>query len=251
MSDFSSWAPPADPVSLGENEIHIWRAYLDPGDTALHYFETILASDEKLRAGRFIFQPDRNRFITARGILRDLLGRYLNRAAADLEFGYQPEGKPFLRNSSGQSVQFNISHAHGLALFAFARGRELGVDVELVRPDFAGDDIAARFFSADEIAELRALPSSLRTEGFFLCWTLKEAYVKARGGGLNIPLNSFHVSFTPGKPERLRSQDSSRWSLCSLRPQAGYVGALVAEGSRCQPRCFDWTPLNASNWPGE
>jgi 4'-phosphopantetheinyl transferase len=244
MSDLNLWALNPGPLELGENEIHIWRAYLDCGDAALRHFETTLALDEKARAVRFIFQPDRNRFIAARGILRDLLGKYLDRSAADLEFGYQPEGKPFLRKPADQSLRFNISHAHGLALFSFARGRELGVDVELIRPDFAGDDIAARYFSADEIAELRALPSSLRSEGFFLCWTLKEAYVKARGGGLNIPLNSFHVSFTPGQPKRLRSQDSSRWIVCSFRPDPLYVGALVAERAGWQPRYFDWKPLN-------
>jgi 4'-phosphopantetheinyl transferase len=244
MSDFNSWALNPGPLELAENEIHIWRAYLDCGDTALRHFETTLASDETARADRFIFQPDRNKFIAARGILRDLLGKYLKRSPADLDFDYQPEGKPFLRKPSDQSLQFNVSHAHGLAVFSFARRRELGVDVELVRPDFAGDEIATRFFSAGEVAELRALPSSLRTEGFFLCWTLKEAYVKARGGGLNIPLNSFHVSFTPGQPERLRSQDSSRWSVCSFRPDPRYVGALVAEGAAWQPRYWDWKLSN-------
>jgi 4'-phosphopantetheinyl transferase len=244
MSDFNSWALNPGTLELAENEIHIWRAYLDCGDSALGHFETTLASDETARANRFIFAPDRNRFIAARGILRDLLGRYLKRPPTDLEFDYQPEGKPFLRKPSDQSLQFNLSHTHGLAMFCFARGRELGVDVELLRPDFAGDEIAARFFSADEIAELRALPSSSRTEGFFLCWTLKEAYVKARGGGLNIPLDSFHVSFTPGQPERLRSEDSSRWSICSFRPDPGYVGACVAEGAGWRPRHWDWKLSN-------
>jgi 4'-phosphopantetheinyl transferase len=242
MSDFNPWAPGPELPALGENEIHLWRANLDCGDPALHQFEATLAPDEKARANRFVFQTDRNSFAAARGILRELLGRYLNHTPSELEFDYHPEGKPYLRRPFDQSLQFNISHSHGLALFSFARGRELGVDVELVRPDFSGDEIAIRFFSPDEIAELRALPSSLRAEGFFLCWTLKEAYVKARRGGLSIPLDSFHVSFTPGQPERLRSQDSSRWSLCSFRPDPRYVGALVAEGPDWLPRYWEWKP---------
>jgi 4'-phosphopantetheinyl transferase len=242
MSDHQAWELNPESVDLGENQIHIWRAYLDCAEAVLRQFEATLAPDEKARSLRFIFQRDRDSFVAARGILRELLGRYLSRSPADLEFDYRPEGKPFLRKQFDQSVHFNLSHSHGLALVGFARGRELGVDVELVRPDVSGDEIATRFFSPEEVAELRAFPASLRSQGFFLCWTLKEAYIKARGGGLNIPLDSFHVSFTPGQPERLRSEDSSRWSLCSFRPDPRYVGALVAEGTDWQPRYWDWQP---------
>jgi 4'-phosphopantetheinyl transferase len=118
-----------------------------------------------------------------------------------------------------------------VALFAFAAGRQVGVDVELVRPDFAGEKIAERFFSSQEVMELRSLPAAVLDEGFFLCWTRKEAYIKARGEGLQIPLKSFHVSLTPGEPARLQADDSSRWSLRSLRLGGRYVGAVVGEGN--------------------
>ena len=115
----------------------------------------------------------------------------------------------------------------------------MGVDLELVRK-LGGQEIAERFFSPQEVMELSCLPQSLRDEGFFLCWTRKEAYVKARGEGLNIPLKSFHVTLTPGKPECLHATDDSNWTLRSLRPDPQYVGALVAEGRGWKLRRWSW-----------
>ena len=118
----------------------------------------------------------------------------MNRAPEHLEFDYAPQGKPTLRTELPHtSVRFNVSHSHGVALLAFTVGRQVGVDLELVRK-FGGKEIAERFFSPQEVTELSCLPQSLRDEGFFLCWTRKEAYIKARGEGLNIPLKSFHVT---------------------------------------------------------
>lgn len=243
MSDFNSWDLNPERLSLEADEVHLWRAHLDCTETVLGQLEATLASDEKARADRFVFQRDRNAFVATRGILRELLGRYVHRAAAELEFDYGAQGKPALRTQSSQkSFQFNVSHSYGVALLAFALGRQVGVDVELVRPDFAGEKIAERFFSPQEVTELRSLPPTLQDEGFFLCWTRKEAYIKARGEGLQVPLKSFHVSLTPGKPELLQAADSSRWSLRSLRPDTRYVGAVVAEGSGWQLRGWEWRP---------
>jgi 4'-phosphopantetheinyl transferase len=243
MPDFNSWHPGPERLALEKDEVHVWRAFLDCGAAVLHQFEGTLATDEKDRARRFIFQPDRNSYIAARGILRELLGRYLNRGPGEIEFDYGTQGKPALRNESSQrTVRFNVSHSQGMALFAFAMGRQVGVDVELVRPDFASEKIAERFFSAEEAMELRSLPPAALDEGFFLCWTRKEAYIKARGEGLQIPLRSFHVSLKPGEPARLQAADSSRWSLRSLRPDPRYVGALVGEGKDWQLRGWEWRP---------
>jgi 4'-phosphopantetheinyl transferase len=243
MSDFNSWDLNPERLSLEADEVHLWRAHLDCTETVLGQLEATLASEEKARADRFVFPRDRNAFIATRGILRDLLGRYVHRAAAELEFDYGAQGKPALRTESSQeSVQFNVSHSYGVALLAFALARQVGVDVELVRPDFAGEKIAERFFSPQEVTELRSLPPTLQDEGFFLCWTRKEAYIKARGEGLQVPLQSFHVSLTPGKPALLQAADSSRWSLRSLRPDPRYVGALVGEGTGWQLRGWEWRP---------
>jgi 4'-phosphopantetheinyl transferase len=243
ISDFNSFAAGPERLELEGDEIHVWRVQLDCSETVLAQLEGTLASDEKARSDRFVFQRDRNAFVATRGILRELLGRYLNRAAAHLKFDYGAQGKPALRSQSSQkSVQFNVSHSHGMALLAFALGRQVGVDVELVRPDFAGEKIAERFFSPQEVTELRSLPPLLQDEGFFLCWTRKEAYIKARGEGLQIPLQSFHVSLTPGKPANLQAADSSRWSLRSLRPDPRYVAALVGEGRDWHLRGWVWRP---------
>lgn len=242
-SILDSWATQSKSVELGYGEVHVWRAYLDCEPTVIGRFEATLAPEEKARANRFVFQKDRNSFIVSRGVLRDLLGRYVNRPPEQLKFDYSWYGKPSLcAELIEQRVQFNTSHSRGLALFAFALGRRLGIDVELVRPDFAGEKIAELYFSPREAKELRALPPSLRAEGFFLCWTRKEAYIKARGEGLHIPLESFHVSLTPGQPELLQSADSMHWSLHSLCPDSRYVGALVGEDRNWRPRYWEWKP---------
>jgi len=241
--DFDSWEMSPDRLRLSEGEVHVWRASLDCGENVLHRFEATLALDEKARAQRFVFQPDRNSYIAARGVLRELLGKYLNRGPSEIEFDYGTQGKPALRSGSSRSgVQFNVSHSHGMALFVFAVGRQVGVDVELARPDFAGEKIAERFFSAQEVMELRSLPAAVQDEGFFLCWTRKEAYIKARGEGLQIPLKSFHVSLTPGKPARLQAEDSFRWSLRSLRLEGRYMAAVVGEGKGWKLRGWEWKP---------
>ena len=234
------WLPASAKPPLPPDEVHCWRASLNCNDVILSKLEATLSSDEKSRAGRYVFDSDRKHFIVARGILRQLLGAYMNLPPAQLRFCYGPQGKPELDPEHFQSApRFNLSHSHGLALYAFSHGRELGIDIEKVAPDFAGDDIAKKFFSATELAELRNLPPEQRDEGFFLCWTRKEAYIKARVGGLQIPLHSFTVSLAPGKPESLQSIDSSRWTLRGLQPMPEYAAAIVAEGKGWQLRCWD------------
>jgi 4'-phosphopantetheinyl transferase len=245
MFDASLWSANPGQLALGPDEIHVWRAYLDFEPASLRRFEITLSTDEKARAERFHFPRDRNAFVATRGILRELLGRYAGRAPSELVFDYGERGKPSLRGAPSQPIQFNVSCSQGLALLAFAIGRSVGIDVELIRPSFAGVEIAERYFAQQEIEELRALPPSLLAEGFFHCWARKEAYVKARGEGLQIPLRSFRVSLTPGQPERLESADCARWSLHSITPDANYVGALVVEGKEPLIRYWDWNSVDA------
>lgn len=242
MKTAIEWSSPHATPELANNEIHVWRASLANDERTLRPLQSSLADEERARADRFVSERARNRFVAARGILRQLLAQYTRRSPSELQFTYGPHGKPLLLTNDPTSVlEFNISHSHDMALFAFAKKRSLGIDVELIRPEFAGEDIARRYFSAAEVEELRALPLELRTEGFFLCWTRKEAYIKARGEGLQIPLASFSVSLTPGRPETLRSADHLRWSLSSLRPARQYVGAVIGEGRDWRLRQWDWT----------
>lgn len=242
MPETAAWNSGAANVALGEREVHVWRVPLARSAAEISLARGTLSADETLRADRFYFQRDRDAFIATRGALRQLLGRYLGQPPEELAFDYGAYGKPSLRQvSKGLAIEFNVSHAHGLALVAFSLGRQLGVDVEFLRPDIASEEIAERFFSPQEVVELQSLPPTKRTEGFFLCWTRKEAYIKAIGDGLQIPLKSFHVSLTPSEPERLESVDSERWKLLSLRPDAAFVGAVVAEGQDWELHCWDWT----------
>ena len=245
-TDFDSLEWPPGPLSpkLRADEVHLWRASLDCGSSVLSRLEATLSPDEIARADRFVFETDRSHFVMGRGILRELLGSYLMLSPAALQFSYGIHGKPALElESGGSSLQFNLSHSGGLAVYAFSYGRKLGIDVERIRPQLAGEDIAGRYFTARELAELRTLPPQFRALGFFLCWTRKEAYVKAHGTGLNVPLDSFVVSLTPGRPAELRSVDSDHWSMLSFEPSTGYVAAIVGEGN-------DW-PLRYWNWSSQ
>jgi len=156
--------------------------------------------------------------------------------AGKLRFAYAKYGKPELsQDQNGTNVRFNLAHSHGLALFAFTRGREIGVDLEFIQPGRATDEIAQRFFSPVETAGLRSLPQEDRVRGFFDCWTRKEAFIKARGLGLYMALDKFAVTLAPGeKPALLSSEDDpeapKRWSLCGLNAAEGYAAALAVEG---------------------
>ena len=149
---------------------------------------------------------------------------------------------------SAEGLCFNLSHSHGIALYAITCGREIGIDIEYFRPDVEVEKLAERFFSPREAAVLRALPEHLRKEGFFNCWTRKEAYIKAEGKGMSIPLSAFDVSLTPGEPAALlrtesHPQETSRWSLQALSPEPGYTAALAVKGHDWELKCWQWTPV--------
>jgi 4'-phosphopantetheinyl transferase len=241
-----SWRFPPATIILGRNEVHVWRADLDQPPTQMDRFLPSLSTDEKTRAERFYFQRDRERFITAHGVLRAVLGLYLNRAPKCLSFCASPHGKPALAwESGGDALRFNMSHSHGMALYAFARGREVGVDLEFIRRDVEVEQIAERFYSRRETGTLLALPADSQKYAFFLGWTRKEAYIKARGEGLSLPLDQFDVSLIPGEPAALLStrpdpEDALRWSLQELFPATDYAAALAMEGPNESLACWQW-----------
>jgi 4'-phosphopantetheinyl transferase len=230
-------------LALDATEVHLWQASLDerPADI----FESFLSADELTRANRFHFVKDRSRFVVARGLLRNLLAAYLGVDCSDLRFSYGAQGKPFLVLDSPVQINFNVSHTHGRAVFAFTRGRDLGVDLEYVSDDFDDELIANRFFSRAEVVTLRTVPADLRKQAFFNCWTRKEAYIKARGEGLSMPLNQFDVSLRPNEPAALQNnyrdeREVSRWSMQAIPAPEGYVGALVVEGHDWQLKSFSF-----------
>jgi 4'-phosphopantetheinyl transferase len=241
---------PSRPSSfqLASDEVHSWCASLDaPPETSARLYAT-LTPDERTRSARFRFERDQQRFIVARGVLRDLLGRYLQTQPSHIRFVYNAFGKPDLSPAFGNRLTFNLSHSAGLALIAIATASNVGVDLEYIRPQSDYVDIARHFFSTAEADDLIALPSHLCAEAFFSCWTKREAYLKACGEGLAIPLNSFSVPLTThpaDTPVDLYAASkgiapAKRWSLYTLRPATGYAGALAIEGTGWRLRQWRW-----------
>jgi 4'-phosphopantetheinyl transferase len=235
------WPTNLDVQRLLPNEVHIWSARLELAGEHLQRFAGTLSADETARANRFHFGRHRTDFVAGRGILRQLLANYTGRAPSKLEFSYRPEGKPSLASRVNDArLEFNLAHSHGLALYAFSLGSPLGIDVEFVRSDLAIEQIAERYFAEREIAELLSLPAQQRPEAFFRGWTRKEAYIKALGIGLQIPLASFAVELNTSQRPTLESTDNGRWSMHSLFPAVGFVGAVVTESRSWRLRCWNW-----------
>lgn len=224
------------------SKIDLWRLALNDPDPALGNLSGLLSQDEAERARRFRFQRDRDKFVRVRASLRIILSGYMGIGPAQIEFGYRTAGKPYLPDGVGaDGLHFNVSHSGEMALVAVGFGREVGVDIEHVRQIVDLHDIAKRFFSHREVAELFSLPADQQTIAFFNCWTRKEAYVKAIGAGLGFPLDAFDVSLRPEEPAALievRDDPAERkhWTLQDVSPKNGYTAALVAEGSNWEPR---------------
>lgn len=241
----AAWLRREEPSTLIPGKVHIWRVFLEPSGQ-LEALEQQLSPEELGRANRFYFASDRQHFIVAHAALRTILAGYLGLRARDLSFSITPYGKPFLTDSFPPGrLEFNLSHSGQLALIAVSWNMKIGVDIELIRPDFSGEAIARSYFSKQEVASYLALPEGVRTEAFFACWTRKEAYIKACGEGLSLPLEQFDVSLAPGEPARLLStrpdaQEAGRWRLMALHPAAGYQAAVVVEGDAWQIECLEW-----------
>jgi 4'-phosphopantetheinyl transferase len=219
---------------IGVHEVHLWHAELTNAEDAKN-LEASLSPDESERAARFRFPEHRRRFVIARGFLRQLLAAYLETQPRDVTFAYSDTGKPELSASHGSDIGFNVSHSGDIAAFAFAIGRKVGVDVECIRHDVDVDEIPRRFFSSLEQQKLAGLQGQQKFEGFFNCWTRKEAYVKAVGSGLSLPLRDFDVSLVPGEPAKLLATRpvadlASKWSMESLALGQECAAAVVVEG---------------------
>jgi 4'-phosphopantetheinyl transferase len=218
-------------IALDVGTVHVWSASLDPPAEQVRSLESLLSTAERERAARLRIDRDRRQFTVRRGLLRSILGRYLDRPGNELVFQYTELGKPSLdpRTWDG-SVRFNLSYSFGLALYAVARDVELGVDVERLRTTVPYAAMATRYFAAAECAELERLPVADRERGFFNCWTRKEAYVKALGTGLVTALDSFTVNLTPGVPAELRHGEPG-WTLTDLDAPPGYAAAIAVAGA--------------------
>ncbi|MFQ5654391.1 MAG: 4'-phosphopantetheinyl transferase family protein [Planctomycetota bacterium] len=230
-----AWREPPAALSLAIGDLHVWRASLDLPDRSTARLASHLTPGEREGAERAISPTLRTRRVASRGILRALLGRYLERDPGDVELAIGEHGRPRLAAGPAEGpISFNLSHSGGLALYAFARERTVGIDIENVRPTVDHQGVAARSFSAAERAVLSALPEDERLAAFFRCWTRKEAYLKAKGGGISLRLDGFDVSLAPGEPpallaSRLEQEGPCRWRLIDIDAGPGCVAAVILE----------------------
>jgi 4'-phosphopantetheinyl transferase len=226
--------------------VHIWRVDLNQDRSTTETLTSLLSADELRRASKYYFQRESDRFVVARGVLRTILGSYLLLSPLEIGFSFNRYGKPALHQRLDEDLlRFNVAHSGTIALFAFTRGREIGIDVEYVQENSASLELAEHFFSPTEASILSALAPHSRTLAFFDCWTRKEAYIKARGEGLSHPLNRFTVSVTPGFPAALLTTDddpkeAARWMLMDLFLGHEYRAALAVEGELAGFDCWQW-----------
>ena len=238
------WCQPPSRTDLRDGDIHLWKLSLDGNQGLADTFAPMLVDEERERTARYGCHATRDRFIIGRGLLRTILADYLSQKPDKIEFAVNQSGKPILRDSS--AVHFNVSHSSDLIIIAVTNIAEVGVDVEKIRPFSNEMGLADRYFSPRECETLRRLGPEERTTAFFHAWTRKEACLKAMGVGLSYGLDRVEVSLHPEEPTRLLRIDGEEnhaypWTLISLSPSPGYVGALAVKSREC--RLIGW------NWP--
>ena len=196
-----------------------------------------------MRAAGFHFQQDRERFLAARGLLRHILAGYLDTEPGRLGFGYARMGKPFLLEHRG--LHFNLSHAASELILGVARGSELGVDIEGVFSETVMHEVCGTVLSHPERAAFEKLDADLRRDWFVRLWTRKEAYIKADGAGMSLPLDRIDVATQPDRIRVLGAgiEDwtlSPRWILRELTVAPGYAATLAVESLDSQVAYYDW-----------
>jgi 4'-phosphopantetheinyl transferase len=228
---------------LPKDEVHVWQVDLQAWEKDTDSLLELLDAEERERAARFKFPTPRNQFLISRALLRRALGRYRKIDAREVRFRTTGNGKPEL--GEGGDLRFNLSHTEGVTVFAIARNRQVGVDVERIREDTNALELAERFFSRKEVEWLRSQPSSQHIPSFFSCWTAKEAYIKAQGEGLSLPLSGFGVLPHPASPQLQLEvyddpEESGRWSMWRLDLGPSLRAALAVEGEGCSVRLGQW-----------
>ncbi|MDD1422502.1 4'-phosphopantetheinyl transferase superfamily protein [Dolichospermum sp. ST_sed1] len=234
-----NWLPAPKNLNLLLDDVHIWRINLHHSESQLQSFRETLSSDEIARAERFYFPEHRQRFIAGRGSLRAILGQYLDIDPKEVEFEYQPRGKPLLAAKfADKGLLFNLSHSQHLALCGVSYQQQIGVDLEYIRTMSDLESLAKRFFSPREYEYLRLVSSNEQKQIFFRYWTCKEAYLKATGDGL-VQLEEIEICLTPNQPTQLLV--SGDWSLKELTPAENFAAAVVVAGSHINLHCWEYT----------
>jgi len=229
--------------NLKKNEPHLWKIRVSDFNDKINYFSNLLSVDEKKRAQKFRFEKDRNCYIIARGCLRLLLSRYCKIESGKIQFYYSKNNKPYIKDHS--NIKFNVSHSKDVIIIGFNLDHEIGVDVEKVDLKINYKEIATSFFSQEEITELMGLSDAYRAQGFFNCWTRKEAFIKALGDGLSFPLDQFAVNLSSIKYANLVAtkwdpNEKSKWFLQPFSPFKNYIGAIAIKGIVDNVKLYDF-----------
>jgi 4'-phosphopantetheinyl transferase len=220
---------------LNPGEVHVWFVRTDRvvDPDVLEQYEATLSAGERARRDRFVFEKDRHQFLVTRGVLRALLARYLKADPRECEFVTNSHGRPsLLPVAPGRTIEFNLSHTTGLLAIALAHTPEVGIDVEHVERTVGSEDLPRRYFSTAEVEALERMPAEARKAAFFDFWTLKEAYIKARGLGLSLPLDGFSIHLDPDGPPRISfastiPDDAASWQFAQFRPSPTHRMALA------------------------
>ena len=237
------WLLPRGVVELNDDEVHVWRLMVAANESQDESLAALLSADERQRAKQFRFDKDRRLYTTAHAAMRSLLAFYLRVPGDEIHIISGAQGKPLIARPTGSRLEFNLSHSHDLALLAVARDSAVGVDVELVN-DFAFQEVAERFFTAKEVANISALPHALQRDAFYKCWTSKEAFLKAKGTGLSGKLDEVEILSTAEGLVKIAASVPG-WSLLDLPQLSGYAVAAVIAGATLPVRCYRWEPALA------
>jgi 4'-phosphopantetheinyl transferase len=226
------WEKPKHLLQITENAAHVYATSLVKTMAETNSFQKVLNQEEQACAKRFLYEKHQNNFIVSRGILRILLGKYLNLAPEKIVFQKNSHGKLFLENNL---ISFNLAHSHEIVLYAFTVTKHIGIDIEFIRENMPYKEIAGRFFSSQEIAELFSLPPEKQIPAFFNGWARKEAFIKAIGLGLSYPLSKFSVDLSTTTQKKIpiyiydEKFAKQNWQLFALCPTEHYAAAMVVE----------------------
>lgn len=225
---------------LHKDEIHLWKLQISKFKPYYEDFWNTLSESEKEKANKFRFNKDKICNVLARGVLKKLLYSYCNTNSLFIQ--YTKYNKPYINDLN--NVRFNISHSKNYIIIAIAKNIDLGVDVEFINKNAVHEDVSKSFFSTEEQYELSMLKDSEKTEGFYRCWTRKEAFIKALGTGLSFPLDKFVVSLHPYKAELLKTKwdenEKKQWLLKSFTPNPDYVGAIATKAKKVKIRLLKY-----------
>jgi len=231
---FENGDNPKPLIQIGSDDVHVWGFSLDVDQEELTHVTHYLSGDEQERVNRLVSEQHQREFIAAHVVLRVVLSRYCGRCPQELVVQKSSAGKPFL--ADGNAIRFNLTHSHGRALVAIARDREVGVDLEKIRPEVDVVSLASRFLSSQDQAFIEGGDPTRRHERFLQVWVAREAVFKAEGKGVTFPLHRDHVELSSdGKEGRLvrngGGSDGTNMPIRFLPLECGWVGAVAAEGT--------------------